>query len=91
MSDDGEVVRRWANAGYGIAYKSALDVWTDIVAGRLVHVCPAWRGEHAPLYMICADRRHLSPAVQVLRGFLQEKVETLMAPTQAPAAPTKNR
>jgi DNA-binding transcriptional LysR family regulator len=35
LSDDGEIVRRWALAGHGIAYKARLDV-RIIAAGRLV-------------------------------------------------------
>ncbi|TKI18554.1 LysR family transcriptional regulator, partial [Bacillus pumilus] len=33
-SDDGELVRRWAVAGQGLAYKSRLDVLADLRAGR---------------------------------------------------------
>lgn len=79
VADDGEVVRRWALAGQGIAYKSALDVVSDIAAGRLVRLCPEWTGEHSPLYLICPDRRHLSPAVQALRAYLQSKCEVFAA------------
>lgn len=78
VADDGELVRRWALAGQGIAYKSALDVWGDITAGRLVHVCPEWIGEHAPLYLVSPDRRQLSPVVQTLRLFLQSRCEALL-------------
>ena len=79
IADDGELVRRWALAGHGLAYKSAFDVWSDFAAGRLVHVCPEWTGEHAPLYLICPDRRQLSPVVQALRVFLQSRCEALLA------------
>lgn len=73
-SDDGEIVRRWAVAGHGIAYKSALDVTTDLREGRLVELCCEWHTEVAPLNMICTDRRQLNPAVQLLRAFLVEKL-----------------
>lgn len=71
--DDGDAVRRWALAGRGIAYKSALDVAGDLAAGRLVHLCPEWQGEPAPLALICADRRQLSPTVVLLREHLRER------------------
>lgn len=72
-SDDGDAVRRWAVAGLGIAYKSALDIAADLAAGRLQHLCPDWQGEPAPLSLICADRRQLSPTVVLLREHLRGK------------------
>lgn len=73
-SDDGEIVRRWAVAGHGIVYKSALDVISDLREGRLVRLCDKWDTEPAPLNLICTDRRQLNPAVQLLRAFLVEKM-----------------
>ncbi|MCZ4303964.1 LysR family transcriptional regulator [Zoogloeaceae bacterium G21618-S1] len=77
VSDDGEVVRRWALAGHGLAYKSHADVHADLRAGRLVAVCPQWQGEPTPLNLLCADRRQLSPAVQQLRAFLMPRLAAL--------------
>lgn len=77
VSDDGDVVRRWALAGHGLAYKSRLDVHADLQAGRLVAVCADWQGELAPLNLLCADRRQLSPAVQQLRDFLTPRLTAL--------------
>lgn len=73
VSDDGDAVRRWALAGYGIAYKSWLDVASDVQAGRLLALCTDWQGERAPLNLVAPDRRLLSPAVQQLRQFLNER------------------
>lgn len=73
-ADDGEVVRRWALAGLGIAYKSQLDVQADLDAGRLVRLCPVWQGETSPLNLLCADRRQLGPAVRLLQAFLAERL-----------------
>lgn len=72
--DDGDVVRRLALAGHGIAYKSALDVADDLRAGRLQALCPDWQGDPAPLNLMCADRRQLSPPVQALRAFLTARL-----------------
>ena len=77
-SDDGEIVRRWAVAGCGIAYKSALDVICDVREGRLVRLCAEWNTEAVPLHLICIDRRQLNPAVQLLRAFLVEKIAGLL-------------
>jgi len=77
LCDDGDAVRRWAVAGHGIAYKSGLDIASDLAAGRLVRLCPDWQGEAAPLSLTCADRRQLSPTVILLREFLRERCATL--------------
>lgn len=79
VADDGDAVRRWAVAGRGIAYKSALDVADDLAAGRLVRLLPDWRGEPAPLHLLCADRRQISPLVQALRAFLAERCRQRLA------------
>ncbi|HEU4533664.1 MAG TPA: substrate binding domain-containing protein, partial [Polyangiaceae bacterium] len=76
-ADDGDVVRRWALAGHGVAYKSGLDVALDLRAGSLVALCREWQGEPAPLYLVCADRRQLSPAVKRLRRHLVERCAAL--------------
>lgn len=82
VADDGEAVRRWALAGRGIAYKSGLDVAEDLRDGRLLRLLPGWQAESAPLYLVCADRRQLSPLVQRLKAFLAQRCEALAA--QAP-------
>jgi DNA-binding transcriptional LysR family regulator len=84
-ADDGDVVRRWAVAGHGIAYKSALDVVADLREGRLIRLCADWEGEPVPLNLICTDRRQLSPAVQLLRTFLAERLAEHVLPTLAAA------
>ena len=79
ISDDGEVARRWAVAGQGIAYKSALDATEDLAAGRLVRLCAQWTGEPVPLNLLCADRRQISPVVKALREFLSERCKRVLA------------
>ncbi len=73
ISDDADVVRRWAIAGHGLVYKSRLDVAGDLHAGRLKQVFPTAHGEPAPLHLVCAHRSLLSPLVQRLRDFLRER------------------
>ncbi|MGM8061040.1 LysR family transcriptional regulator [Vogesella indigofera] len=82
MADDGDVVRRWALAGVGIAYKSMLDVADDLIAGRLLPLCPQWQGEAAPLWLICADRRASGVLAQALRAFLQSRLQARWLETQ---------
>jgi DNA-binding transcriptional LysR family regulator len=77
VSDDSDAVRRWAIDGHGICYRSYLDVAQDISAGRLRVLCADWVGETAPLYMVCPDRRQLSPTVRLLREFLEWRFRSL--------------
>ncbi|WP_459616669.1 LysR family transcriptional regulator [Bordetella sp. 2513F-2] len=70
VSDDADVVRRWAVAGQGLLYKSRLDVAADLAAGRLVELFPPEYGEPAPLQLVSAHRASLTPAIQQLREFL---------------------
>jgi DNA-binding transcriptional LysR family regulator len=79
-SDDADVVRRWAIAGEGIAYKSWLDVAGDVRAGRLAVVLPEQPGETAPLQLICPHRRQFSPAVRQLHALLAQRCGELGAP-----------
>lgn len=80
VANDGDVVRRWAIAGLGVACKSGLDVVQDIAAGRLVVLFPDWEAEPSPLHLACADRRQITPAVRLLRDFLRERCEQMLAP-----------
>ncbi|MFL7965814.1 LysR family transcriptional regulator [Pseudomonas kielensis] len=73
FSDDADVVRRWAVAGAGIAYKSWLDVSTDVLAGRLKILLPHLQCERAPLNLLCAHRAQLSKPIKLLRDMLQAR------------------
>lgn len=74
ISDDGECVRRWAIAGAGIAYKSRLDALADLREGRLIQLLDNYPVEPAPLYLLCAQRLSLSPAVIALHHFLKNRL-----------------
>ncbi|WP_407729510.1 LysR family transcriptional regulator [Pseudomonas helleri] len=73
FSDDADVVRLWAIAGAGIAYKSWLDVAQDVTAGRLKVLLPELTCEHAPLNLLCGHRAQLSKPVKLLRDMLIER------------------
>ncbi|MBT2296490.1 LysR family transcriptional regulator [Pseudomonas fluorescens] len=79
FSDDADVVRRWAVAGAGIAYKSWLDVSTDVLAGRLKILLPHLQCERAPLNLLCAHRAQLSKPINLLREMLQLRCGRLTA------------
>lgn len=77
VSDDAEVVRRWALAGEGIAYKSWLDVSEDVAQGRLEVLLPEVPGEATPLNLVCPHRRQFSPAVKLLHALVEERCRPL--------------
>jgi DNA-binding transcriptional LysR family regulator len=79
VADDSEIVKRWALAGLGICYRSRIDVHADLASGRLRLILPEWEGVNAPLTMLVANRKQLSPAVRVLREFLVTRCRALMA------------
>ncbi|MFT0545581.1 LysR substrate-binding domain-containing protein [Allopusillimonas ginsengisoli] len=78
ISDDAEVVRRWAVAGEGLVYKSRLDLIPDLRAGRLVEIFPPMHCEPSPLNLICADRSRLTPTITQLKFFLQARCTALL-------------
>ncbi len=77
-ADDADLVRRWAVAGLGIAYKSRLDVSADLAAGRLQILLPQMAGEAAPLHLVCMHRAQVTPVVLQLRDFLREQCNLLV-------------
>ncbi|WP_122765173.1 LysR family transcriptional regulator [Pseudomonas viridiflava] len=79
LSDDGEIVRRWALAGHGIAYKANLDIARDLKAGRLVHLLPDWQGEPTPFNLMCPHRLQVPERVKVLHRFLQVRCHALLS------------
>ncbi|MGC1331911.1 LysR family transcriptional regulator [Pseudomonas sp.] len=72
FSDDADVVRRWALAGVGVAYKSWLDVAADVREGRLEVLMPHLAGERTPLNLLCAHRAQLSKPINLLRDRLRK-------------------
>lgn len=79
VCDDADVVRRWALAGKGLVYKSWLDVAEDVRAGRLRLLLPDWQGEATPMNLLCAHRAQLTRPVTLLRAFVRERCDALLA------------
>jgi DNA-binding transcriptional LysR family regulator len=77
VSDDADVVRRWAVEGEGIVYKSWLDVSANIAAGELEILLPEHQGEATPVTLVCPHRKQLSPAVTQLHLWLRERFAAL--------------
>jgi DNA-binding transcriptional LysR family regulator len=77
VADDGGLVREWAVAGLGLAYKSRLDVADDLSSGRLVALLPGWLGEPAPLHWMSVGRHHITPALRRLAESIRRHCEAL--------------
>ncbi|MGE7991901.1 LysR family transcriptional regulator [Pseudomonas sp. NPDC089554] len=84
--DDADVVRRWALAGEGIAFKSWLDVSANVAAGELELLLPDFPGDLRPVTLVCPHRKQLSPAVSRLHLWLRERFEQLLPATGDQAA-----
>lgn len=82
-ADDGALVRKWALKGYGIVYKSRLDMQADLDSGRLINLFPAAQTEQVPLYAVYPSRQYQPARLQALLQYLQTAFERRPA-----AAPT---
>lgn len=72
-ADDGDIVRRWAIAGHGIVYKSAVDVREDVNAGRLVKILEGqYQSPATPIYAVYKERKYQPYRLTALIQFLQE-------------------
>ena len=79
MTDDASIAREWAVAGVGIAYKSWIDVRSDVRAGRLATVLDAYCQEEIPLNAVYPHRNSASPTVRALVAFLRTRFDALDA------------
>jgi len=73
-SDDGGLIREWALAGYGLAYKSELDVRADIAAGRLEPILRDWQGELSPLNAVFPGSGPRPVRVRRLVDYVRERL-----------------
>lgn len=77
-SNDGDLVRRWAVSGKGIAVKSCLDMSKDLLAENVVPVMPAFKARSTELWLVCPSRQSITPAVRLLRDMLREKCRVIL-------------
>ncbi len=74
IANDGDIVKKWAVQGYGISYRSFLDVYQEINSGQLVKVCENWTYQALPLNMVYADRKQITPAMAKFKDFVKLKI-----------------
>jgi len=71
-ANDGELVKRWALAGKGIAYKSALDVAQELESGELVELLAGqYRGQSTPVYLLYKERKYQAYRITALISYLK--------------------
>ena len=77
-SNDGEVVRRWCVAGKGLAIKSCLDVYRDLLSGKVVSVMSDYKPRSTELWLIAPSRQSITPAVRLWRDTFKEKTHRIL-------------
>ena len=79
VSNDTDIVRRWAVSGKGIAYRSQIDVYSELRSGQLVQLLPDFESPSVELNLICPSREQVSPAVIAFRELLREKASQIVS------------
>lgn len=69
--NDGAVLREWALAGRGLAWRSLWEVGEDLRAGRLVPVLDAWAARPLGIYALFPQRRQLPLRVRLFIDYLK--------------------
>lgn len=77
VSNDGDAVRQWTLRGKGIAYRSYLDVVTDLSQGRLQALCLDWQTEAAPLFFTVPNRHQVTPLLRTVHKFVTQRIQEL--------------
>ena len=70
---DGQVLREWCLAGYGIAWRSTWEVEADIAAGRLVSVLDDFAAPPNGIFALFPQRKHLALRVRLWIDFLKHE------------------
>lgn len=70
---DGQVLRAWCLAGYGIAWRSTWEVEADIAAGLLVSVLDEFAAPPNGIFALFPQRKHLALRVRLWIDFLKHE------------------
>lgn len=71
-ANDGELIRRWAIAGHGIAMKSSWDIAEDLAEGRLVPMLESFAAPGSSLSMVWPAGRHLARRTRAFIDYVAE-------------------
>jgi len=78
ITNDTDAVKRWAVAGKGIAYRSQIDITSELRSGTLVEILTDYQSPQAQLYLLCPSRKQVTPAVITFREMIREKCAALL-------------
>ncbi|WP_437669942.1 LysR family transcriptional regulator [Sorangium sp. So ce131] len=87
----GDLVRDWAVAGHGLAFKSIWDVAADIAAGRLVPLLTDLPAPASAVHAIYPSRRFVPARVRLFVDLLERRFAAHEAAVLAAAAPPGDR
>ncbi|AUX45031.1 LysR family transcriptional regulator [Sorangium cellulosum] len=90
-ADSGDLVRDWALAGHGLAFKSIWDVAADLAAGRLVPLLTDLPAPASAVHAITPSRRFVPARVRLFVDFLQRRFAAHEPAVLAAAAPRGDR
>lgn len=74
LASDGSIVKQWALDGFGVAFKSFVDVESDIEKGTLIHICKDWASKIVPLNLIFSKEVAKNANTTALKEFLIAKL-----------------
>lgn len=86
-TDDGDLARRWAMQGMGIALRPWLEVARDVLSGTLSHVLPQHYGARVPLALSCITQRAMPPVLKALSNHLAGHLGTFLRAHPPPFPP----
>jgi DNA-binding transcriptional LysR family regulator len=78
-SSDSELTKLWAKEGFGLVYKSELDVYEDIKQNLLVRCLPNWDGDQVPIHLIYPKEKENTYLTRYVVRFLQKKTQALQS------------
>lgn len=81
ISNDADIVHRWAVSGQGITWKSRLDMVQDLQNGNVVELLADYPSSPLSLWLVCPNRSQVTPAVLLLRDLLREKCIEILTST----------
>ncbi|WP_437934367.1 LysR family transcriptional regulator [Sorangium sp. So ce341] len=87
VADSGDLVRDWAVAGHGLAFKSIWDVAADIDAGRLVPLLTDLPSPASAVNVLYPSRRFQPARARLFIDFLAERFAAHEAAVLAAATP----
>lgn len=78
VSNDTEIVKRWALAAKGVMHRALLDISTELQQGLLQPILTEFESPRVELHLICPNRNQVSPAVIELRERLRAKTAEIV-------------